>query len=142
MPKNTEEKDRSRNQCYPNPTSQKGTTVIKNYWWGWRIPKELEECRTALLPKKEENLEEVGNWRQITIGNLFIRLYAKTRNKRLRKNNILDERLKGPVLVDGYFENTKILQQTIKQQRKKRKGYNLVFIGLAKAFDYHIRDRS
>ena len=37
--------------------------------------------------------------------------------------------------VDGCFENVKILQETIKQQRRKRKEYNLVFIDLAEAFD-------
>ena len=110
-------------------------TAIMNHWWGWRIPKESEECRTTLLPKKEKDLDQVGNWRPITVGNLFMRLYGKLWDKRLRDNIELDEREKGFVPVDGCFENVKILQQVIKQQRKKRKEYNLVFIDLAKAFD-------
>ena len=51
------------------------------------------------------------------------------------QNITLDERQKGFVLVDGCFENIKILQQVIKEQRKKRKEYNIVFLDLAKAFD-------
>lgn len=54
---------------------------------------------------------------------------------RLRKNITLDKRQKGFVPVDGCFENVKIIQQIVKQQRKNRKEYNLVFIDLAKAFD-------
>lgn len=43
-------------------------TAIMNFWWGWIIPKEVEECRTTLLPKKEKDLDQVGNWRPITVG--------------------------------------------------------------------------
>ena len=59
-------------------------TTIMNYWWGWIIPKEAEECRTRLLPKKDDNLDQVGNWRPITVGNLFMRLYAKLWDKRMK----------------------------------------------------------
>lgn len=62
-------------------------------------------------------------------------LYAKLWDKRLMQNITLDERQKGFVLVDGCFENVKILQQVIKEQRKKRKEYKVVFLDLAKAFD-------
>ena len=56
-------------------------------------------------------------------------------DKRIRQNVKLDERQKGFVPVDGCFQNVKILQEVIKQQRKRRREYNLVFIDLAKAFD-------
>ena len=29
-------------------------TAVMNYWWGWRLPPESGECRTTLLPKKDE----------------------------------------------------------------------------------------
>ena len=63
-----------------------------------------------------------------------MRLYAKLWDKHLRLNIELDKRQKGFVPVDGCFENVKIFQETIKQQRWKRE-YNLVFIDLAKVFD-------
>ena len=69
-------------------------TAIMNYWWRWTIPEKSEECRTTLLPKKDEELEEVGNWRPITVGNLFMRIYAKLWDKRLQSNIKLDERQK------------------------------------------------
>ena len=109
--------------------------LILNKWWGNEIPDSVKECRTTLLPKTNEEREKVGNWRPITIGNLFMRLYAKIWDKRLRANVILDERQKGFVPVDGCFQNVKILQQIIKQQRKRKKEYNIVFLDLAKAFD-------
>ena len=64
-----------------------------------------------------------------------MRLYAKLWDKRIRQNVKLDERQKGFVPVDGCFQNVKILQEIIKQQRKRRREYNLVFIDLVKAFD-------
>ena len=104
-----------------------------NYWWA--IPEKSEECRTTLLPKKDEELEEVGNWRPITVGNLFMRIYAKLWDKRLRSNIKLDERQKRFVPVNGCYENVKILQQMIKKSRNSRRECNLVFIDLAKAFN-------
>ena len=64
-----------------------------------------------------------------------MRLYAKLWDKCLRKNIKLDERQKGFLPVDGCFENVQILKEVIKQQRKKRREYNLAFKDLAKAFD-------
>ena len=66
---------------------------------------------------------------------MFIRLYAKIWDKRLRKNIHFDERQKGFVPLDSCFENVKSLQQIIKLQRQRKKEYNIVFLDLAKAFD-------
>ena len=62
-----------------------------------------------------------------------MRLYAKVWDKSLRANIKLGDRQKDFVPV--CFENVKILQNIIKQQRRKRKEYNIVFLDLAKAFD-------
>lgn len=69
------------------------------------------------------------------MGNLYIRVYAKLWDNRIRQNVKLEERQKGFIPVDGCFENVKILQGIIKQQRKRRREYNLVFNDLEKAFD-------
>ena len=95
------------------------STEIMNSWWGWRIPKESAQCRRSLLLKKEEGLENVSNWRPITVGNLYMRLYAKLWDKRIRQNVKLNQRQKGFAPVDGCFQNVKILQEIIKQQRKR-----------------------
>ena len=64
-----------------------------------------------------------------------MRLYAKLWDRRLRLNIKLEERQKGFVPTDRCFENVKSFQETIKQQRKKGKECNIVFIDLAKAFN-------
>ena len=56
-------------------------TAIMNHWWGWILPEKSEECRTTLLLKKDKELEKVGNWRPITVGNLLMRVYAKLGQK-------------------------------------------------------------
>ena len=66
---------------------------------------------------------------------MFMRLYGKIWDKRLRKKILFDERQKGFVSVDGCFGNVQTLQQMIKSQRQRKKEYNIVFIDLAKAFD-------
>ena len=80
-------------------------------------------------------MEDVGNWRPITLGNVLMRLHAKVRDERLRANIKWNDWQKGLVPVDRCFENVNILQGIIKQQRKKRKEYNIVFLDIAKAFD-------
>ena len=110
--------------------SHKQISMILNRWWGLGIPEEAKECRTTLLPKTIEDRGDIGHWRPITIGNVLMRLYAKVWDKRLRANIQLGDRQKDFVPVDECFENVKILQNIIKQQRRKRK-----FLDLAKAFD-------
>ena len=102
---------------------------------GNKIPDSAKECITTLLPKTNEEREKLGNWRPTTIGNILMRLYAKISDNRLRANLKLDGRQKGFAHVDRCFQNVKILQQIIKQQRKCKKEYNIVFLDLAKAFD-------
>lgn len=82
-----------------------------------------------------KDVKKIGNWRSITIGNLSMRLYTKIWDKRLRAIIILDERQKDFVPVHGCFQNVKILQQVIKQQRRRKKEYNILFLDLAKAFN-------
>lgn len=115
-------------------TSHKIAAIL-NKLWGHSIPDSAKECRTTLIPKSVEELNNPSNWRPITIGNLFIRLYAKIWNKRLRSNIKLDIRQEGFVPVDRCFENVKILPQLIKHQRLKKKEYNIVFTDLAMVSD-------
>ena len=100
--------------------------LILNKWWGYKIHNCVKECRTTLLPKMDKGREKVSNWRPITTGNLFMRLYVKIWDKRLKANIVLDEIQKGFVPDDSYFQTVKILQQVIKQQRKRKKKYNIV----------------
>ena len=108
--------------------------IILTKWWGTCIPNSVKQCWTALIPKTIDELKDPSNWCPIIISNLFIQLYVKIWDKRLRKNIHLDDRQKGFVPVDGCFKNVKVLQQLNKLQRLKKKEYSIVFIDLAKAF--------
>ena len=102
--------------------------LILNKWWGYKIHNCVKECRTTLLPKMDKGREKVGNLRPITTGNLFMRLYVKIWDKRLRANIVLDEIQKGFVPDHSYFQTVKIVLQVIKQQRKRKKKYNIVYM--------------
>ena len=64
----------------------------------------------------------------MSTGNMFIWLYVKIWDKRLRKIIHFDERQKGFVPVDGCFKNAKIWQQIIKSQRKKGRNTTLFLV--------------
>ena len=99
--------------------STKEVSAIFNKWWSSGIPEEAVKCRTTLLPKSVKEREQVGNWRPTTIGNLLIRTYGRTQDKRLRQHITTSERQKGFVPVGGRFENVNILKSIINNQRKK-----------------------
>ena len=63
-----------------------------------------------------------------------MRMYGRTRDKRLRPDITTSERQKGFVPVGRRFENVNILKSIINNQREK-KAYQIVFLDLAKAFD-------
>ena len=109
--------------------------MIFNHWFSNSIPGEIEDCNTTLMAKTVNGLKDGNNWRPVTIGNSLMRLYAKCWDRQLREVIKIDETQKGFVPVDGCFTNSKILQEKIKQQRKRRKAYQMVFIDLAKAFN-------
>ena len=105
-----------------------------NKWYVEGVPRELKECWSLLLHKSDDR-ELVNNYRPLTIGSILIRLYAKIWDKRMRAYVDINPRQKAFVPVDGCFENVNILKYAIKQQRKKRREINIVFLDLAKAFD-------
>ena len=82
-----------------------------------KIPLDVKQNRTVLLYKKGEE-SKVENWRPITIGSLWARLYAKLIDLRLREGLALHERQKAFVPLDGCYENSKILQQVLLRMKK------------------------
>ena len=114
---------------------EKRLGLLFTAWWGYdSIPKDQKECRTILLFKKGIR-SDVGNWRPITIGSIFLRLYAKIWDRRLRRQITMSPRQKAFVPLDGAFENANLLTQAIKNSRTNRKDHCIVFLDLAKAFD-------
>lgn len=97
------------------------------------IPDALRGCRTTLIPKGGD-LQQVGNWRPITIGSCVIRIFNKILAGRLNTLN-LHHSQKGFRCIDGCLANCLLIQSIIKEHRAAAKPYNIVTIDLRKAFD-------
>ena len=75
------------------PTSSE-IAIVLTKWWEDCIPSSAKQCRTTFIPKTIDELKDSSNWRPITISNMFMRLYAKIWDKRLRKKILFDDRQK------------------------------------------------
>ena len=103
-----------------------------------RVPSKVKACRTTLIPKTKNDLDDLGNWRPITVGSLLLRLYAKLIDARL--NVVLNPRQKAFIPVDGCGEHVSLLTTILRDVRKRRKHLNVVFLDVAKAYDCTTHD--
>ncbi|CAK9796162.1 Retrovirus-related Pol polyprotein from type-2 retrotransposable element R2DM [Anthophora quadrimaculata] len=90
--------------------------------------------RTTLILKTGKSVEEVSNWRPITIGSLLGRLYSAMIDKRLRGVISLNPRQKGFTKEDGCKANITILNSAL-EEIKSKKGGVITIVDISKAFD-------
>ncbi|KAJ1189461.1 hypothetical protein NDU88_006206 [Pleurodeles waltl] len=97
----------------------------------------IKRNRSILIPKNVpiEELDKISNWRPITIGTAFMKLFTKILTKRLDFFVNLNTRQKGFMKVRGCLENLTLLQNIIKGARKNKHSLAVVFIDISKAFD-------
>lgn len=102
-----------------------------------RVPESIKKNRSILIPKNVpiSELKKISNWRPITIGTAFMKLFTKILTKRLTSFVELNTRQKGFMKVRGCLENLTLLQNIIKGARKNRNSLAVVFIDISKAFD-------
>lgn len=98
------------------------------------IPKVLKKSRTILIPKKQNELRNIDNWRPLTISSLLLRNINKIIAKRISSIPICDLQ-RGFTTVDGCFLNNMTLQTIIKNHRIQGRGLAIITIDLKKAFD-------
>jgi hypothetical protein len=98
-----------------------------------RVPKAAKRCRTVVIPKGNTDLDDIGNWRPITIGSALNRCYCKLIDRRLTVK--LNRRQKAFQPVEGCAEHSMVLQHILSEGHKNRKETNIAFLDLAKAFD-------
>ncbi|XP_053911837.1 mitochondrial enolase superfamily member 1 [Cuculus canorus] len=111
---------------------------IYNLWLvSGKVPDVVKECRTILIPKSTnaERLNDINNWRPITIGSTILRLFTKILTARLTKACPLNPRQRGFIRSAGCAENLKLLQLIIKNAKREHHALGVVFIDLEKAFD-------
>jgi hypothetical protein len=100
-----------------------------------RIPSDLKKNRSILLPKGVDNLDEIGNWRPLTIASVLLRQYTAILAVRLTKAVHLNPRQRGFIKVQGCAENTNLVRLALEFSKKENKPIAVAFLDLAKAFD-------
>lgn len=107
---------------------------VFNLWFYLRqIPNTIKTCRTTLIPKGRDHLDDINNWRPITIGSMINRLYAKILDRRIKPD--LNWKQKAFQPIDGCGEHVALLNAMIHHSRQTKQPIGLVFLDIAKAFD-------
>ena len=110
--------------------------VAFNIWLGCKsIPAALKLNRTTLIPKGNQNLDKVTNWRPITISSILLRLFNKIMAGRMSKFFQMDKRQLGFTPINGCSMNIAWLNLLLKHARLNKKEINVCLIDVAKAFD-------
>lgn len=107
-----------------------------NIWLGSRrIPSTLKINRTALLPKTNEGLDNIKNWRPITIASLLIRLYNKILARRMQLVFRTSQKQTGFKPMNGVGQNTSLLHNLLRHARSNKNNLYACLLDVSKAFD-------
>lgn len=98
------------------------------------FPTLWRQNRTTLIPKSDNNCDDVKNWRPITIGSLLSRVFTALLDGKLRKFVTQSNRQKGFASEDGCKFNTLLLKEAINEMKTKSGGVVTV-LDITKAFD-------
>lgn len=116
--------------------AEKDLLIAFNIWWGSKsIPSILKLNRTTLIPKGNQDLDKVTNWRPITISSILLRIFNKIMASRLSKFFRIDERQLGFTPINGCSMNIAWLNHLLKHARLNKNEINVCLIDVAKAFD-------
>lgn len=97
------------------------------------IPAGWRNNLTTMIQKEGKDLNTVGGWRPITIGNLLYRLFSGLIEKRLRSITILNARQKGFVEGNGCYSNTTLMNEIMRLGKKS--SLKVAILDISKAFD-------
>ena len=100
-----------------------------------KVPEKLKASRSLLLPKGTTELQNIGNWRPLSISSVIMRLYTKILAKRLTKAVSLHPSQRGFIPAPGVEQNSVLLEHLIRKQKKEKGTLAVAFLDLAKAFD-------
>ena len=81
---------------------------------GGVLPDKWRHARTVLIPKSDPP-EGPGDFRPITIGGYFYRLYASVIGRRIRDTIPIAQRQKGFVRTDGIRDNLMVMKALVNQ---------------------------
>jgi hypothetical protein len=107
-----------------------------NIWLGQRqIPDLLKVNRTVLLPKGKDDLDNIKNWRPITISSLLIRLYNKILARRMQSVFRTNSRQTGFKPVNDVGQIMALLHNLLRHVRTKKNNLFVCLLDVSKAFD-------
>lgn len=98
------------------------------------FPTSWKTNRTTLIPKPDKDLNEINNWRPITVGSLLSRTFSAVLNNKLRQFVLQIYQQKGFSNEDGCRFNVTLLKEIINQMKSKSGGI-ITMIDITKAFD-------
>jgi len=120
-------------------TVNKIENILANWYNSWlysgTMADEVKGCRSILLPKTADKLEDINNWRPLTIASILSRLYTATLSSRISIATKIDVRQRGFVSKGSCSENIFLLRKLEEWAKEKRQSYGVVFLDMAKAFD-------
>lgn len=118
-----------------NPEGQFLANLFNTWLCVGKVPVSVKENRSILLPKGSEGLDNINNWRPLTISSVLLRLYTSILAKRVLKGFKLNPRQRGFIDSSGCTENNYLLLKIMEDAKKHGKPLCVTFLDLAKAFD-------
>ena len=100
-----------------------------------KVPEKLKASRSLLLPKGTSEMQNISNWRPLSISSVLLRLYTKILAKRLTNAVSLHPSQRGFIPAPGVEQNSVLLEHLIRKQKKEKGTLAVAFLDLAKAFD-------
>ena len=82
---------------------------------------QIKDDRSILLPKGTTDLDDVNNWRPLTISSVMLRLCTNILPKRVTKGVPLNPRQRGLIEAPGCSVNGFLLQRIQKHAKRNRK---------------------
>lgn len=111
-------------------------TAAFNLWLNiQRIPDQLKENKTILIPKGNTDQSQIKNWRPITISSMILRTYNKILGYRMNGIFKTSDKQVGFKPVNGCGINTTWLHCLLKHARINKNTFYACLIDVSKAFD-------
>lgn len=111
-------------------------TTMFNIWLGiQRIPNQLKENKTILIPKSNTDQSNIKNWRPITISSMILRTYNKILGYRMNRVFKTNDKQVGFKPINGCGINVLWLHSLLKHARKNKNNIYACLIDVSKAFD-------
>ena len=102
-----------------------------------KLPPSHNTSTLTLLPKEGKNLEELKNWRPITLSNCDLKLITKTLSKRMIKSlhNVIKDHQSAYMENRTISDNLRIINLSLREAELTRQPIYIIALDAKKAFD-------